>query len=257
MCEIFGISSANNYTANDDLKHFYSHSDMHPHGWGLACVARNDALIEKESVKANKSNYLKERLSQPIESKILLAHIRFATIGNVEYKNCHPFTGKDSTGRRWTLIHNGTIFDYEPLNRYVKIQRGDTDSERIFLYLLDKLNAAQREKGARLSFEERFALFDGIVCEMAKGNKLNLLFTDGKYLYAHTNCKETLHYLQGGNTTLVATQPLDNRNWQEMPFTQLLAFYKGKLVKAGTVHHQEYIEDKEAMKLIYQIFANL
>ncbi len=139
MCEIFGVSSLNDFTANEYLKTFYSHSDFHPHGWGLACISRNGALIEKESIKASRSNYLRERLSQPVSAKILLAHIRYATIGNVEYKNCHPFTGKDGSGRRWTLIHNGTIFDFAPLYPYTKKQKGDTDSERIFLYLRRKI----------------------------------------------------------------------------------------------------------------------
>ena len=89
MCELFGISARDDFYANDYLKAFYAHSDFHPHGWGLACVSRNSALVEKESVKASTSNYLRERLSQPITEKLLLAHIRYATIGNVEYKNCH------------------------------------------------------------------------------------------------------------------------------------------------------------------------
>lgn len=257
MCEIFGVSAANDFYANDLLRTFYSHSDKHPHGWGLACVDKNGALIEKESVRACTSNYLRERFSQPISAKILLAHIRFATIGNVEYRNCHPFSGRDNTGRCWTLIHNGTIFDYAPLNSYVKTQIGDTDSERIFLYLLDRLNTAQEKKGARLPFEERFALFDSIVCDMAPGNKLNLLFTDGKYLYVHTNCRETLYWLLKKNAAVVSTQPLDNGDWQPVPFGQLLALRKGRLVQSGTAHGHEYIEDKEAMKLLYQIFSNL
>ena len=257
MCEIFGVSSLNDFTANEYLKTFYSHSDFHPHGWGLACISRNGALIEKESIKASRSNYLRERLSQPVSAKILLAHIRYATIGNVEYKNCHPFTGKDGSGRRWTLIHNGTIFDFTPLYPYTKKQKGDTDSERIFLYLMDMLNEAQRKNGARLHFEERFGLFDKIISEMAAGNKLNLLFSDGKYLYAHTNCKGTLHYLEKNGVTLISTRPLSDEDWQPFPFAQLIAFNKGRQVKAGTVHNHEYIESEEAMKLIYRIFANL
>ncbi len=257
MCEILGISSQSDFKANEYLYTFYRHSEHHPHGWGLACISRSGALTEKESIQASKSNYLKERLSQTVEAKILLAHIRYATIGNVEYKNCHPFTGKDSTGRRWTLIHNGTIFDYPPLNQYVQRQKGDTDSERIFLYLMDRLNEAQQKKGGRLLFEERFALFDEIVCEMSQGNKLNLLFSDGKYLYAHTNCKGTLFYLHKENTTLIATVPLSEEVWQPMPFTRLTAFYKGKLMKTGTNHEHEYIESEESIKLLYQIFANL
>ncbi len=257
MCEIFGLISRDDFNANDYLRTFYSHSEHHPHGWGLACISRNSALIEKESIKASESNYLKERLSQPVKAKIMLAHIRYATIGNVEYKNCHPFSAKDNTGRRWTLIHNGTIFDYSPLSQYVKKQLGDTDSERILLYFIDRLNAAQAKKGTRLIFEERFALFDGIICEMAKGNKLNLLFSDGKYLYAHTNCKGTLFYLSRDNYTLLSTVPLSSEEWQPLPFTRSLAYYKGSLIKTGTNHGHEYIESEESMKLLYRIFANL
>lgn len=257
MCELFGFSAQNELTANDYLKAFFAHSDFHPHGWGLACVSRGGALIEKESVKASDSHYLRERLSQPISEKLLLAHIRFATIGNVEYKNCHPFTGRDCTGRRWTLVHNGTIFDYPALYPYLKAQRGDTDSERVFLYLLDRLNEATRRNGAGLSFEERFRLFDEIVCDMARGNKLNLLFTDGKYLYVHTNCRGTLHYLEKNNAAIVSTQPLSDENWQPVPFGQLLAFSKGRQVKAGAGHQHEYIQSEKEWKLLYQIFAGL
>ena len=257
MCEIFGLSSLNDVALNGYLRTFYSHSKNHPHGWGLACISRDGALIEKESIRASDSNYLKERLSQPVMEKILLAHIRYATIGNVEYKNCHPFTSRDNTGRRWTLVHNGTIFDFPPLNPYVKKQTGDTDSERVFLYFMDKLNEAQSKKGARLAFEERFELFDKIVCEMSRDNKLNLLFSDGKYLYAHTNCRGTLYYLIKDNAVLIATAPLSEEEWQPMPFTRLLAYYKGKLIKTGTNHENEYFESEESMKMLYRIFANL
>lgn len=257
MCEIFGISSLGGVSANDLLKTFFSHSESHPHGWGLACISPDGALIEKESIKASKSNYLRERLSMPIEAKLLLAHIRYATIGNVEYKNCHPFTGRDNTGRRFTLIHNGTIFDYPPLNKYIKTQKGDTDSERVFLHIIECLNEKQVQKGGRLSFGERFALFDEIVCNMSKGNKLNLMFSDGKYLYAHTNCRGTLYYLTKDNTTLLATVPLTGEAWQPLPFARLLAFCKGKLIQTGTNHNNEYIECEDSIRMLYRIFADL
>ena len=92
---------------------------------------------------------------------------------------------------------------------------------------------------------------------MSRGNKLNLLFADGKYLYAHTNCKGTMHYLEKEGVALVSTQPLTSENWRLAPFCQLLAFSKGKLIKIGTEHQHEYIQSEEEMKLIYQIFANL
>ena len=56
-----------------------------------------------------------------------------------------------------------------------------------------------RQKGARLHFEERFALLDEIVSDMAKGNKLNLLLYDGEYTYVHTNYKNSLFYVEKEN----------------------------------------------------------
>ena len=58
MCELFGISSEENYNIGDYLKIFFSHSSAHPHGWGMACMEENTVQIEKEPVQASKSNYL-------------------------------------------------------------------------------------------------------------------------------------------------------------------------------------------------------
>ena len=109
----------------------------------------------------------------------------------------------------------------------------------------------------RKSGDVKLKLFDEIIGDMARGNKLNLLFTDGKYLYAHTNCRGTMHYLVKDGAALLSTQPLNGENWQLVPFGQLLVFNKGKLIKTGTEHHHEYIQSEDEMKLLYQIFANL
>ncbi len=257
MCELFGISSAKKYHSNKYLKAFFSHSVRHPHGWGLACVSGCCHHTEKESVQACRSNYLKERLSQPICAQIVLAHIRYATIGNVEYRNCHPFTGKDNSGSCWTMIHNGTIFDYPPINSYIRRQCGDTDSERVFLYFLDRISEAQKQKGAKLSFDEKFDLFDEIVADMSKGNKLNLMLTDGRYIFTHSNCRNTLYYHEENGAAVISTTPLNNDEWKLVPFLRASAFHNGKLVRTGTLHENEYIENEEAMKMLYSIFANL
>lgn len=257
MCELFGISSSQKVCVNSYLKEFFSHSDKHPHGWGLACMEGKEASIEKEPVQASKSSYLKWRLSAPIEEKVLFAHIRFATIGNTEYPNCHPFTLKDSQGRRWTLIHNGTIFEYPPLEPFVKIQSGDTDSERILMYLVEKVNKEERHRGTPLNAEERFTLLDGIVTSMSEENKLNFLLFDGELLYVHTNYANSLYFLEKDNQTIFSTQPLGREEWQPVPFTTLLAYRNGERVMTGTNHHKEHFDNEENLKYIYQIFSNL
>ena len=257
MCMLFGLSAERSIVTNEYLNAFYSHSPNHPHGWGLAVLGPDGPVIEKESLEASRSNYLRERLSAPVEARLLLAHIRYATIGHVEYRNCHPFTARDDSGRRWTLIHNGTIFDYPALSRYFSLQRGETDSERILLYLMDSLNAAGREMGRALRSTERFALFDGIISDMSRGNKLNLMLTDGRDLYVHTNCRDTLSYLEKDGAVFFSTLPLTEEPWKPAPFAALLACRDGRLIRTGTNHGNEYIEDPEHLKYLYQIFSDL
>lgn len=256
MCELFGYSSKKCGIINDYLKEFYSHSNKHPHGWGLAGLEGNEAVIEKEPIQATKSNYLKERLSQPFIAKNVFAHIRYATIGNIEYKNCHPYSKKDHNGRRWTVIHNGTIFDYPPLYKYVKLQEGDTDSERILLYIVDKINQAEMGN-ERLSGRERFHMIDCIISNMSKGNKLNIILYDGEYMYVHTNYKDSLYFLKKEDEIFFSTQPLSMEEWKPLPFTRLLAYKDGELLYEGTNHKNEYFDSEENMKLIYQIFSEL
>jgi glutamine amidotransferase len=258
MCELFAACAKNKHRLNDYLRLFYSHSNNHPHGWGLACVEGNHITIEKETLQASQSHYLKERLSQPIETNTLLAHIRYATIGNIDYCNCHPYSKKDNFNRRWTLIHNGTIFDFPALSKFISKQSGETDSERILLYIVDKINQEQSKLGHQLTFEERFALIDTIVCEMSKNNnKLNLILYDGHYMYVHTNYKNSLYFLTQGDLVMFSTTPLDDDDWQNVPFTTLLAYKKGKLVATGTNHGGEYVDNEESLKFLYQIFSDL
>lgn len=257
MCEIFGACFDRESCINSYLKNFYRRSDKHPHGWGLAYTDGSSISIEKESLQASKSHYLKEKLSQPIISKTILAHIRYATIGNIDYKNCHPYKAKDNSSRRWTLIHNGTIFDYPPLNKFLKLQKGDTDSERILLYIIEQINNAQEISGKPLNAEERFSLLDSIISDMAKGNKLNLLIFDGEYMYAHTNYAGSLHYLKKEEGFIFSTLPLTNENWKKMPLTTLQAYKDGKHIFSGTNHKNEFVDNEESLKYLYQIFSDL
>lgn len=257
MCEIFGACAEKSCLFNEYLNEFYSHSNEHPHGWGMASVNGGEVLVEKEPIQASKSRYLKERLSVPIEAEAILAHIRYATIGNVEYKNCHPFRKKDNQGRIWTLVHNGTIFEYEPLEDMIYYQYGDTDSERILLYLVDQVNQEEAARPEGLGDEERFRLLESIISDMAKGNKLNLLFFDGEYLYVHTNYKDSLYYLQKEGEVLLSTAPLGREKWKKVPMMTLLVYKAGELVFEGSSHGQEYIESEENIKYLYQIFSGL
>lgn len=253
MCELFGICSKSNYIVNDYLKEFYSHSDKHPHGWGLACLEGNEASIEKEPVQASRSAYLKSRLSAPLCVKTALAHIRCASIGNIIYHNCHPYTRKDDSGRRWTLIHNGTIFDDSQISIYSTIFPTSTDSERVLQYLVDLVNEKEYNMGRAMTAEERFWLLDASVCKLSKNNKLNLIIYDGEQMYVHTNYADTLHYLKKRDGYIFSTKALSQEEWQPVPFMTLLGYQEGRLVFEGTNHGNEYFETEENLQMLYQI----
>ena len=174
MCELFGVNTSGKIQLNDLLSVFFSHGVRHPHGWGMAFFEKNTVRIEKQAVEAEKSAKLKEYLSSPIYADHMIAHIRLATKGNMEYENCHPFVRKDSSGRVWTLAHNGTIFEGKATDPYFYKQEGQTDSERILYFLTDRINKYQGKNAHSPDAETRFDLLDEIIREIAPENKLNL-----------------------------------------------------------------------------------
>ena len=257
MCELFGVSSKEKIPLNDLLREFFSHGVEHPHGWGMAFFYGNAVSLEKQPEHACKSVYLKQRLRAKIEADNMIAHIRLATRGNLDYQNTHPFILRDNFDCTWTLAHNGTIFECDSLNLFTREQQGETDSERILCYLIQKINVLQEQKKRALSQEERFHLLDEIVCEISPENKLNLIIFDGEQLYVHTNYRESLYRCQKGPATIVSTRPLDRDAWEELPMNTLLSYQNGKLLHVGTNHGNEFVDSEEKMRLLFLDFAQL
>lgn len=258
MCEILGLSSRKRITVNSYLGKFFSHSEYHCHGWGLALFYGDAVSLEKEAICANQSQYLRQRMKHPIQIDNMIAHIRLASVGRMSYENSHPFVKHDNKGRSWTLAHNGTIFDFPPLDAFKSVQEGQTDSERILYYFIDEINRRQDELGWSLTPEERFGLLDDLITRLSAGNKLNLLFWDGRYMYVHTNYRGSLHMLrEDGGTIWFSTQPLDDGSWQPVPFLQLFVYREGRLVFQGQGTSREYFDPEENYEYRNLDYANL
>ena len=239
MCELLGISSAKPIDASAYLKTFYAHSVLHPHGWGLMYESGGERMLLREAVRAVDSTYLGDVIESLEPQKTLLGHIRLATVGTVCEENCHPFTGRDLTGREWTLIHNGTIYSGKLNYQYYKRQRGDTDSERVFLALLDAVN--EGIKLGRHSDHERFETVSHFIAQIAPRNKLNLMIWDGELLYVHKNLKNTLSYQRTEDGCIFSTQPLNDGTWIPFPIAQVIAFRDGEAVFRGERHKGIYV----------------
>ncbi len=258
MCELLGRTSKRRSRVEPLLREFFSHAEAHPHGWGLARFADGGTVrIDKEPFKATVSEHLRDILEDGVDDRAILAHIRFATIGNLEYANSHPFTATDSTGRAWTLVHNGTIFGGNALNEYLRIQQGETDSERVLLHLVACVDHEQRRIGRPLVEAERFEVLAREIAELAKGNKLNLLVYDGEIMYAHSNFSGALYYSRNGDTLTFSTNPLAQGEWTPLPFTRLVAAKDGEFVREAPSHGNEYIYNPEDYRCLYMNFARL
>lgn len=256
MCELFGVISSSRMALNELLLEFFSHGVEHPNGWGMAFFYGGAVSLEKQPEASHKSSYLKQRLQFKVEADKMIAHIRLATRGDLNYENTHPFVMRDNSDRTWTLAHNGTIFDCDLLNPFVHSQQGQTDSERILAYIVTRVNLAQ-EKKKELSRQERFELIDEIVCEITPENKVNLLLFDGELMYAHTNYKNSLYRCRKGEAVVMSTTPLDCHSWEPLPMNTLLAYQDGKQICTGTDHKNEFFETEEKMRLLFLDFANL
>ena len=197
------------------------------------------------------------RLSREISAANLLAHIRKATIGRIEYANCHPFIWDDGSGRTWTLIHNGTIFNGTMLSKYVDKQEGTTDSERLLLYIVDAMSRAYGETGEEPDFAERFSILDSIFTDLSEGNKLIVLLYDGEYMYVHTNRADSLNEYREEGKRIFATRPVLLDGWTPVPMNRLLAYRDGRLVREGTEHGHIFRDEEHDITSLYAAFSEL
>jgi len=257
MCELFGFSGQEAAELRPYLHTCFSHSPAHPHGWGLARLENGRLLLDKEPVRAIDSIHLKRLLETPLDSPMVIGHIRKATVGTVEWRNCHPYTARDLSGHRWTLAHNGTIFHFPPMDRFYKFSDSDTDSASMLSWFLTGIGDKYRNQGETLTRAERFSLLDEMLREITPGNKVNLLIYDDDLYYVHTNMAGTLFRKEAGAGTLFSTTPLEENGWEPVPMNRLLAYDKGTLWREGKTHGNTYTENPEQSKLLYLSYAAL
>lgn len=173
-------------------------SRLHPDGWGIGWFVDEEAYVIKSANAAHACDRF-NRASGRLESHTFLVHVRRATVGLTDHANAHPFRHG-----RWLFAHNGTLFDF-PLVQpwlveqtdpdFVPLILGDTDSERLFYFLLSRLRAAGVDRTGRTPCDAmlvgrivREALADLDVAAQERGARrpiVNILLTDGRAFIAH------------------------------------------------------------------------
>jgi predicted glutamine amidotransferase len=232
MCDLFGMSCNAEDRAWKSLTVLANeYSGKNPHGWGIGYFENGNAIIEKAPEKAKKSQTFFSVIEKA-KSSIVIAHIRYATIGDPCVENCHPFKGT-LFNRDWIFAHNGTIRNIPHHPHSV----GQTDSEHVFHLILDEIEEYQ--KSGRIH-----GIFSGIqqgiktaFNSCGSDNTLNFLLSDGSILYAFNHYDEKpLYYLKRqkpyGGAFLIATQKLSsNEPWKSIRPDSLLIVSNGEILE--------------------------
>ena len=125
MCQLLGMSCASPRFSYPVLSPFVERggkTDIHAHGWGMAYYqqASIDAEEDISSTKLQtirdvlpaatsaKAQHILAQSQTNLRTKDMIAHIRYATVGDVSVENVHPFQ-RELFGVNFVFAHNGDV----------------------------------------------------------------------------------------------------------------------------------------------------
>jgi len=174
-------------------------TDIHSDGWGVAFYEGN-GIRQFHDVEAAATSPMAHFLSiHSIRTLNMMSHIRYATAGEVELGNVHPFC-REMWGLNWAFAMNGDIpaFKKHPKTKLSSLGPGDspcteesyynpvgtTDSEAAFCAILNALRVRfQRLPSLPVLYEALQKLCDEIIQledpESGEPTIMNFLLTCG------------------------------------------------------------------------------
>lgn len=197
-CQLLGMNCATPTDFTFSLKGFCKRggeTDIHSDGWGVAFYEGKGIRQFHDSSPACSSPMANFLESNPIRTYNMMSHLRYATVGEVELSNVHPFC-REMWGINFAFAMNGDIpmFKRDP---YAKLEAldpsdspckdqkyyhpvGTTDSEAAFCAILNALRV-QFDKLPSLPVLKNALqeLCDEIISEDPELTIMNFLLTCG------------------------------------------------------------------------------
>lgn len=116
MCAIIGWNqSTPGILSAEDLATLIKRAESSGrHSAGMAITAPDGSIkvFKKAGTPSDFVRSYGERLEQFVQSKRGMAHTRWATHGDINNRNAHPFVHLDSDGWAIPFVHNGVISNY-------------------------------------------------------------------------------------------------------------------------------------------------
>ncbi len=251
MCQLLGMNCNVPTDICFSLTGFHMRggkTDIHADGWGIAFFEGRGVRLFLDPQPSAQSPIAEVVCNYPIRSCNVIAHIRKATQGAVSLENTHPFQ-RELWGRYWVFAHNGNLPAFQPDLDGSYLPVGNTDSERIFCWLLQNLR--RRFDDTPPTRDELFAEVHKLILPLCSMGIFNFLLSNGEWLMAHCSTDltwiarrapfKTAHLKDedvivdfselaqpSDRVVVIATQPLtDNESWITMPPGSLWLFQDG------------------------------
>lgn len=198
-CQLLGMNCATPTDFTFPLKGFCKRggeTDIHSDGWGVAFYEGKGIRQFHESSPACSSPMATFLESNPIRTYNMMSHLRYATVGEVELSNVHPFS-REMWGVNFAFAMNGDIplFKRDPSAKLETLAKknntpcndqryyhpiGNTDSEAAFCAILNALRVQFQQLPSlpvlRNALQE---LCDEIIQDDPEGTIMNFLLTCG------------------------------------------------------------------------------
>jgi len=250
-CELLGLSFNESVPFQHVFSAFQAGGKENPDGWGVALYSDKSVTLFKEAANATESPLAEFLTSyEALRGKLLVAHVRDATVGGQSHQNTHPFS-RELDGKEYALAHNGTLKEFRDKLELSRLKPlGTTDSEHLLCYLLGRIESKSVVEWDKQSFE----WLQNELHTINGTGSLNCVFSDGTYLFAYHDegGYKTLYHLKRtaphGNVrfvdlpeetelsglyresavgVIVATRPLSDEPWVAFIPGQLLVFKDG------------------------------
>jgi len=192
MCQLMGMSCNKPAATTFSFTGFSARGGLtsdHIDGWGIAFYDGKCCRVFQDDQPASHSPLADYVRRHPIKSKVVVAHVRKATQGDVQSANCHPFQ-REWLGRTWVFAHNGNLVDYIPRLHGNFKPVGQTDSELAFCWLMQEL---AKSHASVPSVHELSCTLRELVPQIARQGTFNFLLSNGQALWAHASTH--LHYV--------------------------------------------------------------
>jgi glutamine amidotransferase len=185
MCQLLALNFNKPVNCRFSFRGFHHRGDANPHGWGLAFYGNEEARVIKEPKPATESLKAEELATRKsIISRTFIGHVRYASSGaaSPRIEDTHPFQAKVND-TDYVFAHNGTLHGFEALNIGTFQQKGSTDSEHAFCYIMHQID----DRGI-VNYEwseEDFRWLAGLFAAINRLGNFNCLMSDGEHLFCY------------------------------------------------------------------------